>query len=181
MITIPESSKPKAVAVVLAVVMAGLLLSRTLVFDPVDKKRRVLSAQAATETRRQELLYQIIGVEKNLAAYKGAVPQRREISWLIEEMNRIAADSSITLITVAPMGDEKIGEHWRSSLRLEARVGYHDFGAWVARIESSEPFIKINSARLETIPEQQRQADGGGPLKATLFVSFFYPQREAAA
>lgn len=176
MMVIPESSKPKVILVVLAVGVLCFMLARTVVLDPVQKRRRILTAQTTSETRKQELLQQIIGVEKNLAAFKGAIPERREISWLIEEMNRIAADVGVTLTTVAPMGDEKTGDHWRSTLRIEARVGYHDFGAWIARIESSTPFLKVTSARLETVPDAQRQGDSG-PLKATLYVSFFYPQR----
>ena len=176
MMTIPESSKPKAILVILAVGVICFMLARAVVMDPVQKRRRILTAQTTSETRKQELLQQIIGVEKNLAAFKGAIPERREISWLIEEMNRIAADVGVTLTTVAPMGDEKTGDHWRSSLRVESRVGYHDFGAWIARIESSAPFLKVTSARLETVPDTQRQGDSG-PLKATLYVSFFYPQK----
>lgn len=177
MMTLPAKTRPKVALIVAVAVAAGLFLARLWVLDPVYKRRHLLSERVSAETSKLELLQRIIGLEKDLTAFKDAIPPRREISWLIEEINRTAADAGVTLTTVAPLGEDKTQDHWRSSLRVEAQADYHAFGAWIARIESAPVFLKVTSARLETTPQSRRE-ESTGPIAAVLVVSFYYPIKE---
>ena len=138
--------------------------------NPLVKQSKLLEAEKRNAAEKEAVLRNIAYSEKKLSAYDEALSSTKELTWLIEASNRMASESSLMLVSAAPVGDEARGDYKKITLRVEARGGYHELGDFVSRVENSTRFIKISSCHLE-LPQDANDIKGG--LKISMSLSVF--------
>lgn len=175
---LPAPTRKKVLLVTVGVALAGLMLVRNMVLAPHEKRMRSLSSQYAVETQKSDLLQTLSALDERMEGYKGALAASRETSWLIGELNKMAAASDVQLRSAAPLGEEKLGDYRRVTMRAEAAGSFHEIGDLAARIEGGANFVKISSARLE--PPVDLATAPPGELAASLHVSVYLREGEGA-
>ena len=152
------------------------MLARNIVVEPFSRQMKKLNLDRENVYSKQQFLQSIPVLEKKMDIYKHSIADNSEISWFIEELNKMAKQSSILLISITPMGDENKGDFQKSTMKIETQCAYHELGDFVSRIESSSRFIKISGFHAEIL--RQQSADKN--IKASVLVSFFCPAKEVS-
>ncbi len=176
---LPPDTRRKVLLACVGLGAVALLITRNLVLEPHAKVMRVINSQTTLERQKKDLLITIGSIDAQVSGYKDALSGSRETSWLIEELNKMASASEVTLTSAEPGNKEKTGDYQRLTLRLEARGPYHALGEFLSRIESAPRFIKVSSARFEPPPDLATAAPND--LAATMAVSIFYKNREGSS
>ncbi len=175
---IPESVQKKLLFLIVSLLLAGFMLANNIIVSPfVSKLKSLYSEQTGINYKRQ-LVQEIGGLDKKLGSYKSSFPENKQVSWFIEELNKMAEQSSVSLTSIAPVNDENRGDYQKSIMKLETQCTYHELGDFVSRIESSSRFIKISGFRAELITEGKKVP--GKNIRAILSISFFYPAKVMA-
>ncbi len=152
------------------IIAVGSFVGWNFFVSPLVKQSKLLETEKRNTVKKEAVLRNITYSEKKLSAYDEALSSTKEITWLIEALNRMASESSLTLVSAAPAGDENRGDYKKITLQIEARGGYHALGDFVSRVENSTRFIKISSCHLE-LPQDGNDVKGG--LKILMSLSVF--------
>ncbi len=109
-------------------------------------KDKALSALAG-KTREAVML--AAASQAQVRSYQDRLSTSRQTDWMMQTVQRAAADTAISLVSVSPQGAEKDDDFEKNSLLVEADGGYHQVGAFVEKIENHKPWIFVSHLRLE--------------------------------
>lgn len=110
-------------------------------------KARLKSAEVliANESRIKN---QYANISKETRLLEKRLPAQGEISNLLEDFSRVAESSGIKILRIKPL--EQVGEASKGGgfytefpILVEARGGYHQFGAFINKLEDAGSFINI--------------------------------------
>ena len=162
----PQSKKTivacAAVSVVLFLGWKGL----------VQKDLQTLKSlkQAVSENTQKSAKFEDnAALKKKLNHYEAFLSKNRQVDWLIETVNRLAAESGLALLSASPQATREDSDYPKLVLLVEAEGGYHELGRFVEKLENNRPLVLINSLRVG--PSDMFTT---GKLKTTLTLGAFY-------
>ena len=169
----------KIVVMTAAIFLLGALAGKHFLIDPDFRTLKDLAGQVTAESHKEEALSRIVDLEKKVKDYDKYFAKADDSSWLIENVNRLAKESGVSLVSMTPQQAETGESFGKLVLRVEARCGYHELGKFASKIESGAYFIKIS--------EVSAQSQAGGPqgsdkkLAVTMALAAYYPRQNALA
>lgn len=160
--SLAELGKKQTVGFTLAYVIIILLLVFLVKGKAVSlraismelSKKRVLVEEAkelinGAERYRQE----IVQLEKRIKAYEAKLPEQREVPQLFRELDEMAGQSQIKIISVGSEEFEERQHHRRYWRGLGLEGGYHELGRFINKLESLDRFIKVDDIEIISDPE----------------------------
>ncbi|MBU4311500.1 MAG: type 4a pilus biogenesis protein PilO [Candidatus Omnitrophica bacterium] len=147
-----ENKKPNSIIVMSAViVLATLAIGVLLIFMPFLNNRRSLRASILNERDRNVLLGTVRALDKHLKVYEDRVPEGRGVSWLLNEVSNMAAKEKIEVSSIKPGSPEDRGSYTKLYVTLDTISDYHKLGKFIASIESSGKFLKVEDIKIKRL------------------------------
>lgn len=152
--------------------IAGLFF----IYMPFRNKNMSLRTEILYERDRNILIGKIRALNRHYRAYSKRIPETRTVSWLLNEISDMASKEKIQVLSVKPGMSEDRGMYTRLLVVLDVVSTYHDIGRFIANIESSEKFLKIETIdmkRLDTDDAFDKTLMGRKPfdIKANIVIS----------
>jgi Tfp pilus assembly protein PilO len=154
--------KNRKLVVIVVPVLLGLFAGHTLVVRPGLRQLHMTQDELDTLSKKEGSYNFILNNEKKMEGYQQAL-KGADKTWLIEHINEAGSKSGVSINSISPDEQRKIGDHLLSiPVRVEAEATYHQLGEFVSQLESSEQFLKILNLSLQGSASQS-QGQGGGP------------------
>lgn len=129
-------------------------------------KKRVASAEALIRnSERIKLQYENFKKQSELLEHR--FPVHDEMSSLLEDFSNIAESSGVKILKIKPLGTAGSDSAAGASgafysifpILIEAKAGYHQFGAFVNKLENMDRFIKIEKMDIKHSSTDPRRHD----------------------
>ena len=167
---IPESTFKTLVVYTVTIVAGGSFLCWNFFVKPIFVKLKSVKTETAAIGQKKTAVENISALKRRFESYEKSLSPVQQLPWLIEESNRIASESHLTLVSAAPAGDQISEDYKKITLRIEARGGYHELGDFVSRIENLPRFIKISDLHARSTATEEDAKKG---LYISLSLSIF--------
>ncbi len=112
----------------------------------VEEAEELIEGQ---ERYRQE----IDQLKKRIEIYEDKLPEQREVPQLFRELDEIAGQSQIKIISVGSEQFEEREHYWRYWMDLALEGGYHELGRFINKLESLGRFIKVDDIQISSDPQ----------------------------
>jgi len=114
------------------------------------KEINSLKERNEMEVKKNQLLEEIEMLNEKIQLYKNFI-NNKEINSIINTLRNIAKDSSVKIIAVKPMGEQKYPRYTKYpfALTLEAK-SYHDIGNFIENLENHSDIYVPNSANIKS-------------------------------
>ncbi len=160
------------------------------IYQPQHEQWHTAQAAYHEEQQKMSLQRDIADRHALIQAYRQRLPTTADTNWLITQTALIATQSQLQLTAVnpqPPLPDPK--GYTQLIIRVECAATYHRLGQFVARLESTQPFIRVD--RLELLQTHQEtpagdakkkpspQTDSANTPKVTLMLSTMYVPEES--
>ena len=126
-------NKKNVVGAVVFLVVA--FLGWKFVLEPDLKSIDVAKKITSENVRKEASLQEIEAIEKKLKTFEPLLSTTRQSDWLIEAVNRMAAESGLTLLSASPQPLPGDADFTRIALTIEAGGGYHNLGRFIEKID----------------------------------------------
>ena len=125
------------------------------------QRDRQLAAQTAYAEEQQKAALQrdIADREALLRMYRDRLPKTADTDWLISQSAAVAVEAGIQLNTVRPDSPAAEKDYTRLTVTVESVATYHELGRFVSRLESAQPFIRIDRVKVA----EAASTDGARP------------------
>ena len=163
----------KAIALAIGTALAGGIVGNNVMTGPLRARLAQAEKERVLERRKTEALTRVAELEQAVARYRPQLLAAREASAVIEAVNRMAEESSITLTSVTPVRPETTGGYVRVPVQVEVRCSYHQLGRFLSRVESASRFLNVDAVRVKGPSIDVPPGDTEG-LMAVVAVSGFY-------
>lgn len=137
-----------------SIIFIVIFIGTVFIYKPFILKKEGLKNKIQEETKRNLYLAQIKLIKEHVDLYEKRLPERKSVSWLLEEVSRIASESALELISIKPEGPEERGNFTKLPIRIEAHSTYHELGKFLSQLESSKKFFKIEDLQLKRVEEE---------------------------
>jgi len=127
-----------------------------------------------TEEKKNELLTNILGMEKKLIAYKNFL-NKKDITTLLSTIGSIARDNKVNILSIKPLQEESFTAYLRKfPFELEVETdSYHNLGSFIASLESHPDLYVMELLDVASLRQGSEKAFF--KLKANLrVVTFLY-------
>ena len=160
--------KHRKEVVMLLPIVAGVFLGGLMVVKPSLTRLSVLKAEKTGLSQKETLYKGLVEEEKKLIAYRRSLSKIDDKAKLIEELNTLAAQSGLTVVSMVPDEKKTVTATYleRVGVRIEAEGNYHQLGDFVSRVENLEQFSKILGLDINTEAERGDDFAGGAELAA---------------
>ena len=157
---------------VLIIIVAGIIAGN--IYKAQSLKVVSLERQKDAETKKNEVLGDISGLEKKIGSYKEFI-NKKDIASIINTINRIAQESSVKITAIKPQ--REIGEdrdYLRYPFVLTVDAGdYHALGKFIAKLESSADIYNIDSLNINSVTTSGHDAKQPEGVVAGITISSF--------
>lgn len=131
-----------------------------IVKERVKKGEALVANEAGVRRQYDNLKKQAGYLEKRL-------PSQDQISSLLEDFSSVAESSGANILRIKPLEEPASLSKQKSAansyiefpILIEARAGYHQFGAFVNKLETMDRFIKITDIDMLGIDKNLRHHD----------------------
>ena len=173
-----RDTRHKIIVMTAAIFLLGALAGKHFFIDPDFRTLKKLAGQLSAENQKEEALKRILDLDKKIKSYDRYFSKTDDVSWLIDNMNRLAIESGVSLVSITPQQAETDENLNKLILRMEARCGYHELGKFFSGIESGARLIKISNVSV-----QSQAAPQGIEKKLTVAMSLtaYYPRQNTPA
>ena len=166
-----EDSRVRAGVLAVGLCLGVFLIGQKLFVDPARSQLRSLRQELETEKRKSEILRRIVQLESTINGTRASLLEKRDAAPLIDAVNRLAEESTLTLVSVTPQPPQKQGQYDRLPIEVELQCTYHQLGRFLSRIESSKRFLRVDSVKMEERRDPSNAIPG---LLVTLILSGYY-------
>ena len=136
-----------AMAVVL---LLAAFIGANFIYQPKVNQMKQLTAALDQEEELGTLSTELTSLEKRLQNYDSRLMEKeKEEAELIDQIRKIANEVPVRVLSMTPESERK-GPRM-ISLRVSFEGTYHQLGNFVAKVENSEKFMKIDSLRFTTV------------------------------
>jgi Tfp pilus assembly protein PilO len=152
------------------VIFVALIIALNIYKGQV-KAIKSLENQKDMETKKNEILGTLSGLEKNINSYKDFFT-KKDISSLVNMLTNIAAESNIKVIAIKPLKEQNYAAYVKYPFDLViSAASYHQLGKFISKIESfPEVFYTVESMNMRSISEKAK-IEQGERISAGLVVS----------
>ena len=144
------ATKRKDLLVGLGFFLITIILAKKVIYAPQEEKINLLKEKIREERKKVSLLKEIEQIEQDISFYQKKISPRKEVSWVLDEVTKIAKDAEIKIATLEPQPPEDIGIYTRLPLKLKVECSYHELGNFLSRLENSEKFLRVDSMQIES-------------------------------
>ncbi len=150
MLNLPERLLKSALLYTITILLGCSFVTWSFFIKPLHVKLANLETEKRDIGLKKAAIENISGQLKRISTYGKAFSSEQQLPWLIEESNRFAAESGLTLVSAAPAGDQVVdaGGYKKIALRIEAKGSYHELGRFISMVENSPRFIKVSSVNI---------------------------------
>jgi Tfp pilus assembly protein PilO len=161
------ANKPNTTVVIIAVSAVGIALYFNFVILPMARNVFETSAkvgQVQSELKDSEddisgkdkFLRDIETYNTKVDSYEKMLPAEKEIPTLLEHLSEIAKSSNVLIVEIVP-GAQTAKDKAKSQdqsyqevpILINARSGYHELGKFIARLENSDRFMKVEDISIK--------------------------------
>ena len=160
-----------------------VLLAYAWIWLPTQKQMALIERERVELNKKAPLLSTIVDAQKRFEKASKNFPKSTDTVKVIDELNMLASQSQLTVLSIVPARPAKVGNYFEQVLvNIDAEGSYHATGSYVSAIENLKYFTKIVFLELSSDQEEALSGTNLVPRKQkiSLTVSFFYPVAEAA-
>lgn len=114
---------------------------------------RALQEQLRKEQADQGAQQDTAALLRQVDAYQRRLPTPTDESWLINRVTTAAQTSGLPLLSISQDPPQNFKTFIRLGAKLQFHATYHELGAFLAKLESGEPFIRVD--RVDVAPVTQ--------------------------
>ncbi len=164
-----KAEKPvgnKLVIVSAIIIVLVLAIGAAFIYMPFTYKSKSLRANILKERDKNILIGKIKALSKYIKVYDKKIPDAGGVSWLLSEVSNMASKERIELSSIKPGNPENYGLYTKLSVIVDMASTYNQLGRFIAGIESSEKFLKIESVNIKRMGLDEKFEKGSGKFKA---------------
>lgn len=139
----------KLVIVSAVIIISALAIGAMFIYTPFNNKSRSLREDILKERDKNILIGRIKALNKHLKIYDKRIPEAGGVSWLLSEVSNIASKERIDVASIKPGNPEDYGLYTKLFVIVDAVSDYNQLGKFIASVESSEKFLKIESVNIK--------------------------------
>jgi Tfp pilus assembly protein PilO len=154
--------------IIVNAVMVALVLFIGIVFiyAPFANKNNSMRADILRERDKNVLIGKIKALSKYLKIYDKSIPEDEGVSWLLGEVSHMASKESVDVPSIKPGNPEAYGLYTKLFVIVDVACSYNQLGRFIADIELSEKFMKIESINIKRMDLDDKLEKDSGKLKA---------------
>jgi len=156
----------KLVIVNAIILVLVLVIGAVFIYLPFTNKNKMLRADILKERDKNILIGKIKAMSKYLKVYDKIVPKGAGVSWLLGETSNIASKEHVEISSIKPGNSEDYGLYTKLFVIVDVASTYNQLGRFVAGIESSEKFLKVESINIKRMDLDDKFKEGSGKFKA---------------
>ena len=156
----------KLVIVSAIIIVLVLAIGAAFIYMPFTYKNKSLRADILKERDKNILIGKIKALSKYIKVYDKKIPDAGGVSWLLSEVSNMASKERIELSSIKPGNPENYGLYTKLSVIVDMTSTYNQLGRFIAGIESSEKFLKIESVNIKRMGIDEKFEKGSGKFKA---------------
>ena len=134
-----------------AIIIVTLFTAVVLIYMPFLNKTKSLRQNILKERERNILVGKVRALGKHLKVYKKQIPQGRGVSWLISMVSDRASKEGIEVSSIKPGAPEDRDLYTKLHVILDTVSTYEQLGNFIARVESSEKFLRVESIDIKRL------------------------------
>ena len=162
-----ETKAPdKLVILSAAIIAAVLVIGVTFIYMPFTDKNKSLRAEILKERDKNVLIGKIRALSKYLKVYDKRIVEAGGVSWLLGEVSNMASKEHIEVSSIKPGNPEDYGVYTKLFVIVDIASAYNQLGKFVAAVESSEKFLKVESVNIKRMDLDEKFERGSGKFKA---------------
>ena len=150
-------------AVMIALV---LVIGAMFIYMPFMNKNKSMRTDILRERDKNVLIGKIKALSKYLKVYDKSIPEDEGVSWLLGEVSNMASKEQVEIPSMKPGNPEAYGLYTKLFVIVEAACTYNQLGRFIADIELSEKFLKIESINIKRMDLDDKFEKGSGKFKA---------------
>jgi len=135
--------KNRILVIAIAVALLSLLYAYFRIYIPVTNEVRRTKEGIHKEGLNADILKRIVVLQDKLSTYEACFAKESEILWLVDRVSRAANDSGLNIIALNSKPLVSLNRFLYSKVNLEVSGEYHQLGDFVAKMENSGEFIRI--------------------------------------
>ncbi len=170
---IEKTAKKKVLFISSAIAFIAIFIGFSFIHKPFISKKVSLKNRIVEERKRNLYLAQIKLLKERVDFYEKRLPEQKSVSWLLDEVSRIASENGLELLFLKPETPEDQANFIKLPIRIEANSTYHGLGKFLSNLESSKKFIKVENIQLRRVEEEVQGEKRGVSFKvrANILVS----------
>lgn len=161
-----EKTYSKLLIVSIAIAALILVVGAIFIYKPFSDKTKSLRSEILKERDKNVLIGKIRAIGKHLRVYDKRIPEQGGVSWLLGEVSNMASREHIEIPSIKPGNPEDYGLYTKLFVMVDIACSYDQLGKFIAMVESSEKFLKIESLNIKRIDSDEKFEKGSGKLKA---------------
>lgn len=155
----------KLVIVNVAIVVLVSVIGAMFIYIPFANKNKSLRTNILRERDKNILIGKIKALNKYLKVYDNRLPEGGSVSWLLGEISNMASKEHIE-VSSKQGNPEDYGSYTKLFVIVDAVSTYSQLGRFIAEIESSEKFLKVESVNVKRMDLDEKFEKGSGKFKA---------------
>jgi Tfp pilus assembly protein PilO len=156
----------KLIIVNTLIVALVLVIGVMFIYMPFTNKNKTLRADILRERDKNVVIGKIKALGKHLKVYNKRVPEGVGVSWLLGEISDIASKEHIEVSSIKPGNPEDYGLYTKLLVIVDMSSAYNQLGRFIAGIESSEKFLKVESVNMKRMDLDDKFEQGSGKFRA---------------
>lgn len=162
-----EKKSLNKMVVINVVILAFVLVTGTVfIYNPFMHKNKSFRADILIERDKNLLIGKIKALNKYLKVYDKRIPEGAGVSWLLGEISNMASKEHIEVSSIKPDNPEDYGLYTKLFVIVDMATTYSQLGRFIAGIESSEKFLKVESADIKRMDLDENFEKGSDKFKA---------------
>ena len=138
----------KIVMVSAAIILIVVAISVMFIYVPFAEKNKSLRSDILTERDKNVLIGKIKALGKHLKVYDQRIPEYGGVSWLLGEVSNIASKEKVEISSIKPGSPEDYTLYTKLFVIVDVSSSFNQLGKFIARVESSEKILKIESVSM---------------------------------
>ncbi|MFA5388253.1 MAG: type 4a pilus biogenesis protein PilO [Candidatus Omnitrophota bacterium] len=180
-IDVEKKNWNKLVIFNVVMIAAALTVSIVFIYMPFSERNKSIRTDILKERDRNVLIGKIKALGKHLKVYDKRIHQGTGVSWLLGEISGMASKENIEISSIKPGNPEDYGLYTKLFVIVDITSNYNQFGRFIAAIESSEKFMKVESVNVKRMDLDDKFENGSGKfrafdVKANIVISTIVPK-----
>jgi len=148
------------------IIILVLTIGAVFIYTPFTYKNKSLRADILKERDKNVLIGKIKALSKHIKIYDKRIPDAGGVSWLLSEVSNMASKENIELSSIKPGNPEYYGLYAKLFVIVDVASTYNQLGKFIAGIESSEKFLKVENVNIKRMDIDGNFDKGSGKFKA---------------
>jgi|GEM_PF-2504614 len=135
--------KNKVLLIAIGMGLFFLWFAYNKIYKTTVNSVRAIDAGISRENTNVDILKRLNTLQHTLDGYRGYFAKETDASWLMDKVSKAASGSGLNIISMSPQPLANRKSFVCGSVNLTTGGTYHQLGDFVARMENSKEFIKV--------------------------------------